>query len=97
MVPRTDEIKISLLKKKISTLTVDQKLYLNNEILSSDIQTLSSPSATVLSNQVREARSQKLFLLDPSPGATVLSNMSGITDQPKKVTNITQQPKDYYD
>ena len=97
MVPRTDEIKISLLKKKISTLTVDQKLYLNNEILSSDIQTLSSPSATVLSNQVREVRSQKLFLLDPSPGATVLSNMSSVADQPKKVTNITQQPKDYYD
>ena len=57
---RTGEIKISILKKKISTLTVDQKLYLNNELLSSDIQTLdSSPVAPVLSNMLGVANQPK--------------------------------------
>lgn len=86
MISQTDKIKTSLLKKKISTLTVDQKLYLDSKLLSIDpFAEAVYSSTTALGNLIREVRNQKLFLLDSS------------LSKSKKITNIFKQPTDYYD
>lgn len=77
----SDEIKAKMLKEKISQLSLDQKLYTTSEGLSSSLHTLTKPSNTILSTNLR------------SHVSGVSHPPRNLSHQPR---NLSRQPRDYF-